>query len=73
MGALGCTQVHVNSDRGNLEAGMGFDTQPQVYVSESMFLPPEVRGMTPFARKESLSQVPEGCWLLSNHQKSSYS
>lgn len=33
----------------------------------------EVREMTPLARWELVSKVPDECWLLSNHQKSSYS
>lgn len=32
----------------------------------------KAREMIPFVRGEPASQVPEGCWLLSNHQKFSY-
>lgn len=45
---------------------MGFDSQPQVVMS----LLPEVRKMAPLG---SWEQASEGRWLLSNHQKPSYS
>jgi hypothetical protein len=32
-----------------------------------------IREMIPFVRGEVASKVPEECWLLSNHQKSSCS
>jgi hypothetical protein len=38
-----------------------------------MSLLPEVRGMTSFGRWEPASEVLEKCWLLSSHQKFSYS
>jgi hypothetical protein len=36
-------------------------------------LMPEGREMAPFGRGEPVSQVSEGCWLLSNLEKSSHS
>ena len=38
-----------------------------------MSLLPEGREVTPFGIWKPALQVPKKCWLLSNHQKSSYS
>jgi hypothetical protein len=52
--------------RGSLEVSMDLD-MPDGYHSYMLI------EMSPFSRWEPALPVPMGCWILSNHQKSSYS
>lgn len=53
---------------GSMNFGMLIDA-----TGGRMSLLSEVREMTPLGRQESVSQVLDEYWLVSNHQKSSYS